>query len=247
MRKWRVGTVRRGLKPHGCAIIKNPVETGCAVNNLIDPPAPFMGVCKEEKMRIPPDPEKRRYRKMMQERLQAMTTEEFQVRNREVRSRFSGLQPVKTAATVMIYYSIHREVETISLIEELFRAGKRVALPVCAPKCNLIAKEIRDLSEVQKSGRYGLSEPVSGTPEIESAALDLIVLPGLAFDRSGNRLGHGAGYYDRFLSRAPQSLYKLGLAYGFQVVERLPAQQHDIKINGLLTPDGFFEFSQPST
>jgi 5-formyltetrahydrofolate cyclo-ligase len=198
---------------------------------------------KEEKMQSRPDPSKHYYRKMMRERLQAMTTEEFQACNREVRSGFLGLQPVKTAATVMIYYSIHREVETISLIEELFRAGKRVALPVCVPECNLVAKEIRDLSEVQKSGRYGLSEPAPETPEMESAALDLIVLPGLAFDRAGNRLGHGAGYYDRFLSRTPQFIYKLGLAYGFQVVERLPARQHDIKINGLLTPEGFLEFT----
>jgi 5-formyltetrahydrofolate cyclo-ligase len=191
------------------------------------------------------DPEKQRYRRMMRERLEAMTAEEFQVCNRELRRRFWGLQPVKNAGLVMLYYSIHREVETISLIEEFFRAGQRVALPVCAPERELIVKEIRDLSEVQKSGRYGLSEPIPGTPEVESAAIDLIVLPGLAFDRAGNRLGHGAGYYDRFLRRAPQSLYKLGLAYGFQVVERLPVQKHDIKVNGLLTPDGFVDFCQP--
>jgi 5-formyltetrahydrofolate cyclo-ligase len=193
-----------------------------------------------------PDPSKQYYRKMMQERLQAMAPEEFQACNREVRRRFGEVQPVKTAVLVMIYYSIHREVETIGLIEELFRAGQRVVLPVCTPERNLIVKEIRDLSEVQKSGRYGLIEPVPQTPEVECAAIDLVVLPGLAFDRAGNRLGHGAGYYDRFLSRAPQSLYKLGLAYGFQVVEQLPAERHDIKINGLLTPDGFLDFTTES-
>jgi 5-formyltetrahydrofolate cyclo-ligase len=177
-------------------------------------------------------------REMIKKRLAAMTPFEYQEYNAAISERFLGLDQVRKAASIMMYHSIGSEVETISLIQTLLSAGKTISLPVCTPSRSLIAGLVTDLNELVTTC-FGLREPEPRglrSPEF----IDLIVVPGLAFDERGYRLGRGAGYYDRFLEGRPDS-YKLGLAYDFQVFPQIPAEAHDIRMDGLITPGGYRE------
>jgi 5-formyltetrahydrofolate cyclo-ligase len=181
---------------------------------------------------------KQQWRELMRTRLKSFSVTEYQTANQQIRERFFRLGEVRDTEVVMIYYSLRREVATLDLITELLARGKRVALPVCAAGRNLVAKEIRSLAEVGPGDNFGLYEPLPKTPLIEPEQLDLVVTPGVAFDRSGNRLGHGLGYYDRFLGQDGLQAVKLGLAYEFQVVARLPSDEFDVGMDALLTPGG---------
>jgi len=142
------------------------------------------------------------------------------------------------AATVLTYMPVKGEVDATPLLEELWARGARVLLPRCRPDEPGVmdvacASCMTDLTP----GMYGIPEP---NPAICAAVLnaspDLILVPGVGFDREGYRLGFGAGFYDRFLSggEAPRAaLY--GLAYGFQVVDALPRDPWDVPVHAVIT------------
>lgn len=183
---------------------------------------------------------KEELRLRMKSRLAAFTPQEYQDLNRSLYSSFIKQKILKKIHYLMIYYSVRNEVETIAIISYLLNLGKAVALPVCNPERNLKAVIIKNISELQPA-KFGLMEPGLGAAVLDDGKLELIVVPGVAFDEKGNRLGHGAGYYDRFLSKTPNA-FRLGLAYDFQLVPEVPAESHDQKMNGLLTPSRYLEF-----
>lgn len=173
------------------------------------------------------------------DKLAAMTSAQYSQYNAAIHRSFFELESVRDAISIMIYHSIGYEVETVSIIQELLAMGKTVSLPVCTPSRNLIAGLVTDLDHLV-TVRYGLKEPEPVGLQ-SPRFIDLIVVPGLAFDERGYRLGRGAGYYDRFLSGQP-GIDTLGLAYDFQVFPQIPAETHDIRIKGLVTPAGFRQF-----
>lgn len=179
-------------------------------------------------------------RSKMKSLLRDLTPQEYRDLNHSLYTYFLRLKFLNKANYIMIYYSVRNEANTVQIINHLLKAGKTVALPVCTPERDLNAVVINDLSQLQPA-TFGLMEPSPGSPLIADDQLQLIVIPGVAFDEKGRRLGHGAGYYDRFLSKTPDA-FKLGLAYDFQLVPEVPAESHDIKMNGLLTPTRYLEF-----
>lgn len=183
---------------------------------------------------------KEELRQRMKTRLDSLNQEEYQDFNGVLYRNFIKLAIVKRAKNIMIYYSVRNEVKTEAIINYLLKTGKTVALPVCTPERDLNAAVINDLCQLQPSV-FGLMEPGPEAALLEPDLLDLIVVPGVAFDERGYRLGHGAGYYDRFLSKMLNS-FKLGLAYDFQIVSKIPVESHDIGMNGILTPSRYLEF-----
>lgn len=182
---------------------------------------------------------KNEIRNAMKERLSAMTPREYSGWNAMIHQFFWNLNRIQQANSIMIYYSIGMEPETVSIIQQLLEMGKTVSLPVCTPARNLLAGLIEEVAQLVTT-RMGLKEP--DPCQLQSPRnIDLIVVPGLAFDGRGCRLGRGGGYYDRFLSGQPNA-FKLGLAYDFQVFSRIPAEPHDVRVNGLVTPSGYKEF-----
>ncbi len=179
-------------------------------------------------------------RQTMRERLSQMAPDQYRSWNVQMEEAFFTLDIVRRAKRIMIYYSVRREVITTGIIQRLLLTGKSVALPVCTPERDLTATLITNLANDLLPAKFGLKEPKPDLPILDPEMIDLVVLPGLAFDRSGNRLGHGAGYYDRFLAHESEA-YKLGLAYDFQVVPELPVEPHDRPLDGLLTPTGLLE------
>ncbi len=183
---------------------------------------------------------KNELRSKIMSRLGDLTPQEYLDLTYRLYADFLKLKLLDKANYIMIYYSVRNEANTVRIINYLLRAGKRVALPVCTPERDLNAAIINDLSQLRPAP-FGLMEPGPGSPLIPNDQLQLIVIPGVAFDEKGYRLGHGAGYYDRFLSKTPKA-FRLGLAYDFQLVPEVPVESHDQKMNGLLTTSRYLEF-----
>lgn len=138
----------------------------------------------------------------------------------------------KKADVVMFYVSLKDEVNTLTMIDETIRTGKTVCVPVIMPEDKrLIAGGIKDRETDLERQHFGIYQPKAGrVEEVPLEDIDLVVVPGVAFDRKNVRLGRGHGYYDRFLSSLPKRTRTIGLAFDFQVVDRLPQDSHDIPV-----------------
>lgn len=121
------------------------------------------------------------------------------------------------------------------------KSGGRLCFPRCvtdaAGQPALLFHEVRQPDRDLMRGSFGLLEPLDSLPVVSCESMDVMLVPGAAFDRSGGRLGHGKGYYDRFLANCT-GLFTLAPAFPWQVVERVPQEPHDIRIQELITPEG---------
>ena len=144
----------------------------------------------------------------------------------------------KKSTTVLFFVSLPEEVDTHRMIDEALLLGKRVV----APRCRMQTREL-DLYEIRDrkdlvAGVFGLLEPdPAKTQPVTPYEIDLALVPGVLFDKTFNRIGHGAGFYDRFLVRLKPQTPKLGLAYAFQVIEKLPVMAHDVALNDVITEE----------
>ncbi|MBR5219258.1 MAG: 5-formyltetrahydrofolate cyclo-ligase [Clostridia bacterium] len=139
---------------------------------------------------------------------------------------------LKKASTVFIYVSFGSEVDTLPLIKELFYLGKRVGVPLCnSDNHTMTVYEIKDLSQLKK-GHYGILEPDKSLKEIPKEDIDLIIVPGVAFDKEGYRMGYGGGYYDRFL--ADFDGYTIGISFLECMENELPKGEFDRKVNEII-------------
>ena len=143
----------------------------------------------------------------------------------------SSLRPLLAEAqTIMAYYSLPDEVNTHALIDELVAEGKTVLLPKVMGADTMELRRYTGRADLQE-GAYHILEPV-GEPFTDLAAIDLILVPGLAFDAAGHRLGRGRGYYDRFLhSKNRPYCVKIGVCFDFQKVDEVPVDVHDIAMD----------------
>jgi len=128
---------------------------------------------------------------------------------------------------VFCYVSLPYEVETWRLMARMLKLGKRVVVPrVHRTQLHLVA--LHDPAKELSPGAFGVWEPGRNARQtVNPNSLDLVLVPGLAFDRRGHRLGHGLGYFDRFLRRLPATTPTIGLCYDFQLQDRLPTRPHD--------------------
>ena len=147
------------------------------------------------------------------------------------------LEAFRRATRICCYVALPYEVQTWRMIEQMLSKGKRVAVPVVRPRTKrLWLSEIRDPAAELARGAFGVWEPLpSARRPVRVRDLDLVLVPGLAFDRRGRRLGHGHGYFDRFLARLPKTIPTVGLAFRFQLLDRLPVAPHDYAVQTVLT------------
>jgi 5-formyltetrahydrofolate cyclo-ligase len=158
----------------------------------------------------------------------------------------------ETARVVLSYVGFGSEVATMPIFKLAREAGKTVALPRMQPVAagqppGLSLHRVDDVNSLV-DGLWGIREPANDAPPVELAAIDLVVIPGVAFDRRGGRLGYGKGYYDRLLStRAKSNAVHsrpviVALAFDCQVVDDVPLTDRDEKIDVLITPTQFIDF-----
>ena len=139
----------------------------------------------------------------------------------------------RAANTVLLYHSLNDEVDTHAFIQK-WSSEKRILLPVVVGD-DLELRIYTGPEDMSISGIYGIAEP-TGEIFTDYAAIDFIVVPGVAFDAKGNRLGRGKGYYDRYLARFEgSSLHLYAVAYDFQIVDQIEAEEHDISPHRIIT------------
>jgi len=153
--------------------------------------------------------------------------------------RLLTLDYYQNAESVMIYIDIKNELPTGAMIHAMLNAGKAVVLPSLDGNCRIIPCILKSLDDLV-SGYAGIPEPdPQKCGAIDPAAIDLVLVPGVAFDRQGNRLGYGKGCYDEFLPKLREQTPKIGMAYDFQVLDAIPAVEGDFQLDGILTPSAF--------
>jgi 5-formyltetrahydrofolate cyclo-ligase len=154
----------------------------------------------------------------------------------QIKATLFALPEFLSSQTILLYASFRSEVETLSMIRETLSMGKKVLLPKVNLKEYLLdLYEIRNISELSP-GYMGIPEPsLIGGQGAAIEVVDLAVLPGAAFDLSGNRLGYGAGYYDALLSMGKKKIPLVALAYEEQLVDAIPAENHDVKVTIIVT------------
>lgn len=166
----------------------------------------------------------------------SMPEDERSVKSERITDSVTGTPEYKAARDVLIYVSTGSEADTTELIKRCFEDKKNVYVP------KVYGKEMRFISigslDELTPGYYGIMEPVSDEPVWEKGSMDtyndsLCIMPGLAFDRKFNRIGYGGGFYDKFLEKA--QVYKMAVCYDCQIVERIDAQDTDIKPDMIVT------------
>jgi len=135
-----------------------------------------------------------------------------------------------------IYCHYQSEVATITLLDHCLVHGKAVGVPLCqSEQSSMRAVGIVNVQGDLVSGYKGIPEPRNCEKVIPSASIEVALIPGVVFDRCGNRLGYGAGFYDRFLAQeAPQAI-RIGLAFSCQLVDKIPALPHDVPMDMVVT------------
>lgn len=175
---------------------------------------------------------KHKIRNHIQEKLNSHSDLEKTQKSGIIKGKLFNEKAFKEAKVVMFYVSLKDEVYTLSMIDEAIKIGKRVCVPVIIKEeKHLIAGEIKDRINDLERQHFGIYQPKAGhVKEVPLEDIDLIVVPGIAFDKNNVRLGRGHGYYDRFLCALPNDTKTIGLAFDFQVVENLPRDSHDIPV-----------------
>lgn len=155
--------------------------------------------------------------------------------DREIFNRLINLDLYKEAKNIFIYLSFGSEIDTNPIIDRALEDGKEVYIPKIY-KSNKEMKAIRLNSfEDLEENSMGILEPKDDSNFIDKENIDLIIVPGAVFDLEGNRIGYGGGYYDRFLSNIKDKRNKVALAYDLQIVENIEAEEHDIKVDYIIT------------
>jgi len=142
---------------------------------------------------------------------------------------------LRSAHTILFFAPMPDELDIWLLLQKFLEAKKICALPFFDPTTqHYSARRVLHLEEDVAIGKFSIREPNSSCEEIALNKFDLVLAPGLAFDADGNRLGRGRGFYDRILAKA--SGIKCGVAYDFQLLEKIPVEPHDAKVNFIVTP-----------
>ncbi|MEW6215152.1 MAG: 5-formyltetrahydrofolate cyclo-ligase [Nitrospirota bacterium] len=180
--------------------------------------------------------DKRTLRREVLEKRDSIPPSERKKKDVLIRHKLFSMPEFKEVNTILFYASFRTEVETISMIKESLKMGKRVVVPkVDKERHRLRLYEIKDVSELS-SGYMGIPEPsLLDERLVNLDDIDLVIIPSVVFDYSGNRLGYGAGYYDILLSEMKRKIPFIALAYEEQIVDSIPSELHDVKVDIIIT------------
>lgn len=173
---------------------------------------------------------KQELRRAIRERKRAMTEEEIVKRSNALAEKFYNSPAYQAASTIYGYLPYNQEVRTVPMLQRALDDGKRVAVPkVYGEEMRFIYLE--DLTQVSR-GYAGIPEPIADAPVAEDKQA-LVLMPGLAFDPQGHRIGYGGGFYDKFLAKEPHHP-TLALCYEFQMQAHLDTEEFDIPVDTVL-------------
>ena len=169
-------------------------------------------------------------RKQIREQKRAMTPRQIETASQKLCQLFLTSELYRQAKTIYGYLPYNQEVRTLPVLQQALADGKRVAVPkVYEDEMRFIY--LTDLNQVE-TGYAGIPEPIADDP-IADDPTALVLMPGLAFDREGHRIGYGGGFYDKFLNAEPGHP-TVALCYAFQMVEELPTEEFDVPVDWVL-------------
>lgn len=174
--------------------------------------------------------DKKELRRQIKEKKRAMTEAQIQSKSQALGALFLDSEPYRNARTIYGYLPYNQEVRTVPMLQKALDDGKQVAVPkVFGDEMKFIL--ITDLNRVEK-GYAGIPEPVDDGP-VANDPEALVLMPGLAFDPEGHRIGYGGGFYDRFLAAEPNHP-TVALCYDFQLLPKLETEEFDIPVDCVL-------------
>ena len=175
-------------------------------------------------------------RKQMRERMRAIGPAEMRAASSAACRRVASLDAFEKANTVMLYMPLPDEIDLTSLALRAYQLGKTVCVPsVDWKREDMYPVEVTSFDdESMEVDERGLRRPRHGRP-IPESVVDLVVVPGLAFDTNGHRLGRGGGFYDRFLCRLRRQTTLVGIAFDQQIIDEVPKHNHDVRMHFVVT------------
>jgi 5-formyltetrahydrofolate cyclo-ligase len=183
-----------------------------------------------------PDDPKRALRQDVRAALRATTPESRAAWSELICARLDGLDAVQHARLVVAFMPLELEPDLIALIRRLDARGVAVALPRVDWSGTLMdAAQVTDLERDVVPGRFGLREPRPDLPPVQPQDINAVLVPGVAFDAAGGRLGRGGGFYDRFLATLGPGARRIGVAFELQIVRQVPTLPHDLHMHEIVT------------
>ncbi|MBQ8109626.1 MAG: 5-formyltetrahydrofolate cyclo-ligase [Clostridia bacterium] len=176
--------------------------------------------------------DKKALRRAIGEKKRALSPEQIEARSRVLADRLFATEPYKACASLYAYLSFNQEVRTRAIIERAWADGKRVAVPKVIGD-DIVFIWIDSFDSLAPQGAFNITEPIEDGPVADDKTA-LVLMPGLAFDREGHRVGYGGGYYDRFLEKE-KSHPLVALCYDFQMFDQLEVEEHDVPVDAVIT------------
>ena len=176
---------------------------------------------------------KKSLRRVMLDRRCGLSPDEWASLSRGIQQRFLDSELYAGARVIALYAPVKREVDTAVVMREALAAGKIVLFPVVAGEA-LLFREVTGEHDLVR-GAFGIAEPCETCPGRLPDEADGIVVPGVAFDRSGRRIGYGRGYYDRALHRLEGTGRLVGFGFDFQLVDEIVGEPHDVALDLIIT------------
>lgn len=164
--------------------------------------------------------------------------------SRQIMARLTALPAYENSTTVMFYVDVRSEVRTRLAIEAALNSGKQVVVPYCVGD-DLELFRLKAMADLE-IGTFGILEPLDRLRKLPDRKadvrdLDLILVPGVAFDRHGGRLGHGKGYYDKLLRNARADTPLVALAFECQLFPKIPTEKHDVFMDMVIAENGIYD------
>ena len=183
------------------------------------------------------NPEKAALRKHLLEKRDSTSFDLMEIHSKKIISKLMKTKMILEAKSIGCYYSIGSEVQTIELITHLLEEKKTVSLPAISNGI-MSFRKIEDLTKLEK-GEFDIPEPKDNAPIEENQ--DVVIIPCVGLDNKGNRIGYGAGFYDKYLEKG--NFIKIALSYSKQIVKTIPISEGDVKMNWIITEKDVLKIS----
>lgn len=194
---------------------------------------------------VPPTTPKHTLRAALKQRLADRSPTQRDTAAHAIAPHLLADPAITPASTILAYAALHTELSLDPFIAAALDAGNSIGIPrIDWDTRSMTPVAIANLHDDLETGRYDIRVPRPGLATLEPAQLDVILLPGLGFDRAGNRLGRGAGFYDRFITALHDAGHRptlIGVCYHAQIVDRVPTEPHDHRVDRVITELGPLE------
>jgi len=180
---------------------------------------------------------KEKLRKKIMDTRKSLPDSDVLEKSKQIKKRLYKMKEFQQASMILFYVSYNNEVYTHDMIKESLSSGKNVVVPITnKEKHCLVLSKLNNWEDLECS-TYSILEPKKNCiREVSLDKIDLILVPGVVFDESGNRIGHGTGYYDKLLKNSKNASH-IGLAFEVQIVDSIPVEEHDVKVDKIVTED----------